>query len=226
MAAPKRTKHERERDLEIISELYLRGWTQRRIAARIGVSHTQINRDLKTIQKRWMDSSVRNFDDARAEELARIDELERTYWKEWERSREDKVTVKTRKQAKDAPKSDGWSKDENDEKSTIRTADHTEIVEHRLGDPRYLEGVRWCIGERVKLLGLAAPIQTKMELTGRDGGPVQTEDLGEGKSLRLVYYDMPTDQRQRVNDILEEARQLGGAASVDNDNDTRRTEGE
>ena len=84
MAAPKRTSFEREKDLLEISRLYLTGVTQTDIAARLGVSQQQISYDLKALQKRWLAASLAHVDDAKARELAKIDQLEREYWKAWE----------------------------------------------------------------------------------------------------------------------------------------------
>jgi hypothetical protein len=44
-------------------------------------------------------------------------------------------------------------------------------------DPRFLTGVQWCIDRRCKLLGLDAP--SRSELSGKDGGPIETKDVSE-----------------------------------------------
>lgn len=138
MAAPKRTKAQREYDLQEISQLYLQGWIQIKIVDYLSanrdynVSQVTISRDIKTIQQRWLESSVRDFDEARAAELAKIDNLEIANWSQFEVSKE----------------------------STKGT-----------GDPRFLQGVQWCIDRRCKLLGLDAP--TKQEITGKDGAPLK-----------------------------------------------------
>jgi hypothetical protein len=52
------------------------------------------------------------------------------------------------------------------------------------GDPRFLAGIQWCIEQRCKILGLLAAV--KNELTGKDGGPVQTE-------IVIRYADVDTN---------------------------------
>lgn len=62
MAAPKRTTAQRESDLRIISELYLKGWYQADIGKKLGLSQKQISYDLSDIQKRWQTSTLLNSD--------------------------------------------------------------------------------------------------------------------------------------------------------------------
>jgi hypothetical protein len=98
---------------------------------------------------------VRDFDQAITEELARIDQLEREAWGEWERSK----TVREKSKTTKAQRQKG-------DESTAQLE-----REGRLGDPRYLERVAWCIERRIKLLGLDAP--ERRELSGPGGGPIQ-----------------------------------------------------
>src|SRR5260370_35991051 len=80
MATKSRTPMERERDLRETAALYLRGLTHQEIAQRLKVSRQQIGYDLKVLQKRWQESTMADFNAKQAAELARADELERTYW--------------------------------------------------------------------------------------------------------------------------------------------------
>lgn len=71
-----------------VAELSLKGWTQPAIAAELGVSQSTVSTDLKAIEQDWRDSTLRDFDLARAVELQKLDCLERELWDEWRRSRE------------------------------------------------------------------------------------------------------------------------------------------
>ena len=84
MAASKRTRDQRERDLATIAKLYCEGQLQVDIAAKLGVSQSQISYDLRVIRGRWQRSAIRDFDTHRAEELAKVDNLEVKYWGAWE----------------------------------------------------------------------------------------------------------------------------------------------
>jgi len=81
---PKRTRDQRERDLATVAKLYCEGWLQVDIGVKLGVSQSQISYDLRIIRGRWQRSAIRDFDAHRAEELAKIDNLEVEYWKSWE----------------------------------------------------------------------------------------------------------------------------------------------
>jgi len=88
--AIRRKKHARENDLLRESELYLKGTKQAEIAEIIGISQQSVSADLRCLQKRWQDSALVEIDAHRGKELAKIDELERTFWLRYEAS--DKTT--------------------------------------------------------------------------------------------------------------------------------------
>ena len=151
MAAPKRTKAQREYDLSRISALYLKGHTQAAIGEALGLTQPIVSRDLATIQKRWEEQSTIDLDAARRRELARIDELEREYWVAWRRSLEQVTKTKTKRNHM------------GDEAIVMR--------EETSGNPAFLAGVQNCIDQRCKLLGLYAA--TKAVVSGDKDNPVQ-----------------------------------------------------
>lgn len=152
----------REAHLEQIAARYLKGETQTAIAAAIGLTQQTVSNDLKTLQKRWQQSALIAIDERKGEELARIDQLEREYWQAWERSQQPTETQSTRMVT------GGILTGERNEASLRR--------EGQTGDPRYLTGVQWCIEQRVKILGLAAPI--KQDVTS-NGKPIERMDSDE-----------------------------------------------
>jgi transcriptional regulator with XRE-family HTH domain len=156
MRGPRRSKIQRTKDLEEIARRYLRGETQVQIAEAIGVTQRQISYDLKKIREAWIASSVRDFDEIVAGQLARIDELERTYWQAWIDSGgiRKRTTVKGR--------GSGGREQPDNLEQIVTTEDSP-------GDPRFLAGVQWCIAERSKLLGAYA--LTRQEVTS-DAGPL------------------------------------------------------
>lgn len=153
MAAHKRTKDERERDLARLSEQYLRGVPQWKIAEMFGVSQQQVSRDLRELRRRWLQSSQANMDELIARELAKIDNLEAENWTAWERSfgEHRKDTVKF----VGSPPGDV---EDGDRPGTEKVATERKTVTEELaGDPRFLQGIDRCIERRCKLLGLEAP---------------------------------------------------------------------
>ncbi len=118
-----------------VADLYLQGWPQMEIAAHLGCAQTTVSGDLRRVRQEWRESSVRDFDEARAIELKKIDRVEREAWAAWERSQQPAQSAHT-----------------TDEPNQRRTRRH---VKNQYGDPRFLEQVNKCIGMRCTLLGLS-----------------------------------------------------------------------
>lgn len=135
-----------------MADLYLQGWLQTDIAEEVGVSDATVSRDLKALQSEWLASALVDFNEAKSQELAKIDRLEREYWQAWERSCENAETVTK----------EGGPSGVDKVKQTSKG---------QAGDPRFLAGVQWCIERRCKILGVDAP--NRHELTGKDGGPIR-----------------------------------------------------
>jgi hypothetical protein len=125
-----------------VAGLFLQGVRrQGELAQRLGVERSTISRDLKVLHARWKEAAVRDLDAAKGQELERIDRLEREYWDAWQASQNERQTSTTEQTTDD----DGQRL-----KASLRKVAQT-------GDPRYLEGVRWCIQKRCELLGLDDP---------------------------------------------------------------------
>jgi len=147
MAAKTRTPLERERDLRETAALYLRGLTHQEIAQRLNISRQQVGYDLKVLQRRWRESAVADFNAKKAAELARMDELERTYWEAWERSCQAReITTQERIQGGET-EADGGRR-----KAGVRK-------EQRDGNPEFLRGVERCIEMRCKIIGAFAALK-------------------------------------------------------------------
>ena len=137
------------RDRRRIAEMYLHGVLQADIADELHIDQSTVSRDLKALQDEWRASSLIDIDEAKARELARIDELERTYWDGWRRSKEDAEIERTR--ATETQR-DGKRYEAGTEKRG------------QAGDPRFLQGVGWCIERRCKLVGIDAPEKQEIRL--------------------------------------------------------------
>ncbi len=161
MAANKRTLIQIEDDRREIASLYLQGKTQQAIAERLNMTRQMVGYDLKAIQRRWREDTSRNLDEDKARELAKLDELERTHWQAWEDSLEQFTTETTSRAVAGGGAGGGVT-----ERAAIRR-------EGKQGNPTYLRSVIDCIDRRCKLLGLDSP--QKLEHSGVDGGPIQTD---------------------------------------------------
>jgi predicted transcriptional regulator len=120
-----------------VAELYLRAWTQQRIAEQLGISQTTVCFDLQKIRKHWRESAVRDFDLARAEELQKLEHIEREAYEAWEQSKKPAQSAVVNGEAS--------------------TAQAKKTIKNRHGDPRMLEILLKCSAERRKMLGLDAP---------------------------------------------------------------------
>jgi len=175
MATNKQTLPAAERRPKVAT-LYLKGWNQTSIAQQFGVTQATISKDLKAIRKEWLESSIRDFDTLKEQELKRIDVLEREYWKQYEASQDAKET--TSKEAIDI----GGKK-----RHKVRTTST-----QRDGDPRYLQGIQWCIEQRCKILGIyeASKINVKVD----DWKTAVIEDLRNGQlspeEVRELWPDL------------------------------------
>jgi transposase-like protein len=121
-----------------IASLYLQGQYQSQIAQQLGVTQQQISYDLKALQKAWLASALRDFDAAKAQELAKIDECERAYWAGWERSCQEREVTTTKRVRGDVPRTESSRRRETP-----------------AGDVRFLDGVMRCIHQRCDILGLS-----------------------------------------------------------------------
>lgn len=190
MPAHKRTPFQIENDRQKVTSLYIRGKTQADIAQEIGVSREQIAYDLKVIQQRWRQDTARDLDADKARELAKIDELERTYWQAWESSLAEKTTT--------SAKRIGAGADGVVTETTLKR-------ELRDGNPAFLEGVLKCIERRSRLLGLDAPVKT--ELKGSVEFHRSDIDLSDASDEQL---DAIIEQAEAIQ---EAKRITGGYAS-------------
>lgn len=177
MAAPKRSSIQRENDLPKIAKQYLQGIPQARIAKELGISQPQICADLKVIRSRWRESSIRDFDVAKSEELAKIDLVETQAWEAWEESKKLKTT--TTKKTGTTPKGDVDLIDRKAEK--------------QVGNPVFLNVVMSCITKRCQIMGLdselkAADLNAAIGAVIRAGFKVESaiEDTAERDETEVV----------------------------------------
>ena len=127
--------------------MYLQGWLQVDIADELGLDQSTISRDLQHLHKEWQQSALIDFDEAKAQELAKVDRLEREYWVAWKHSQKDTETMRQ----------EGTKKGDSIEPEKL-----IKIAKGQVGDPRFLNGVQWCINKRCEILGLDAMAQSQI----------------------------------------------------------------
>lgn len=143
---PKRTKQEHARDLQFIQDLYMKGKTHWQIAQALNARYypenpldrRMVSYDIQKLIEEWKKRFTTEIAERKSIELEKIDNLEREYWDAWERSKDPAKTA------------------------TQRAGDITQTVKDQDGDPRFLQGVQWCIERRIKLFGLDEPSKAKV----------------------------------------------------------------
>lgn len=146
MAANKRSKIQRDRDRQTISELLLKGWTHQRIADLLEVDRSMVTKDAKAIRAGWKAEALEDTDIYVRAELHRIAMLEAEYWDAWQRSQQDKQTT-VQERLSSLIESDSSDGSGGRSKVLLRK-------EQRTGELAALNGIVKCIELRSKLLGL------------------------------------------------------------------------
>ena len=132
-----------------VSDLYLKGWYQSQIAAELGFTQQQISKDLKAIHEQWIKENVHNIDILKQRELSKIDNMEREYWLAWEKSKED--------YQQKIIKAKGTGAKDPEGKQKVNAVENTTKNMIVYGDPRFLQGIQWCIERRCLIMGIDAP---------------------------------------------------------------------
>lgn len=124
----------------VIRGMYLTGKPLAAIAEKTGLTRVTVSKHISSLRKEWLAESREDHADHIAKELAKLDHLEATYWDAWEKSKAAKVRISTKEQG-----------------DPMVLVEKLRSRENCVGQSQFLEGVRWCIDRRSKLLGLDAP---------------------------------------------------------------------
>jgi len=188
----------KEARLEVVGQLYKRGYSYAEIArettSRLNperpYSKQTIFLDCQLLLKQWKEERVQNVDDAIQKELAIIDDIIKQLWIAWDKSVLDQELRSSKKKG-EISKGDS---------AKITTKEIEEAVKSEInyGDVRYISEIRANLIERRKLLGLYSP--EKKELTGSNGGAIQTENkttilyekLSDSTLQELINASTPT----------------------------------
>ena len=150
--------------LDIISELYKRGYSYRdirdEVMARLDLpsySLRTVSKDVNKLLEEWRETRIDNTDLALQLELERLDSIVKEAWAAWEKSKTDYERKKAKQQG--IP---GNSEEENSIITVKLEQQKEEVICY--GDPRYLDIIHKALIERRKLLGLYAP--EKKDISG------------------------------------------------------------
>lgn len=201
----RRTSEERERDRVLIARMYLRGKSQHEMMITLNamypekpIDHIDVHHDLQEIRKAWLQSTIVDFNMAKAKELARLDEAEREAWEAWERSKEKHVRI----EYDVGDDQVAFSKDVI--VPVHRTRKH-KVIEATVGDIKYLEMVERMIKMRCDILGLfqAQKIQVDWRVEALQSGlDESTIDAVKEKTVQTLLQAI--EQAAKENDLIKE----------------------
>lgn len=209
MSNRKRANGKHEMDKVDIARLHLEGYSVKEIAVWIN-EHREyslalgtIYSDLREIRAEWQESYLRDFDAAKAKELARLDKLEREYWEAWERSQSDKEMSESESTT---------DEHENKAGATVQSYSRRKAkrkTEARDGDDKFLAGVERCITLRAKLLGLDEP--KTVNINWRDRAREEGIDPDKFKEnlvdqfVEAAQKGVKKEENSKVEKIVEKA---------------------
>jgi len=148
-----------------VAGMYVKGYSQHEIALALGVSQPTVSLELKALRDEWVSDRKASFDEKMAEELAKIDHIEKVAWEAWERSCKPKELLLSRTESVPQlpPREDGLGPKREKVKGRVigeptpvvvlKTVEEKKLA-GQVGDDRFLGRVSWCIETRCKLLGL------------------------------------------------------------------------
>ena len=159
-----RTKLEKAEHQARVADLYNQGRPLMKIAAEVGIGLGTVCRHLEALQKAWLESSLEDFDQAKARELARIDLVEREMWEAWFESKKES-TITSAKTDEGGKVASAVSTDDKGHKHTEhvvvplkKTSTSIKRIK-RTGNPDYMASIQWCIETRCKIRGFFAPVK-------------------------------------------------------------------
>ena len=145
------TRHSEQRlsDRSKLAGLYLHGVSTTEMAVRVGLTRRTVQAELVAIRDDWKGRTQIDFVSAIAQQLDRVDLVEKYACEGWERS----LTRKT-VETKQAVRTVSGQVD----RATVR-------AETGNGDPAFLARMSWCIEQRCRILGLEKPREVTIQGT-------------------------------------------------------------
>lgn len=200
-----RNKRERERDLTLIAHMYVRGKPRPMILEAVNsnyppdklLSTGTISRDLEEIRHRWIKSSLIDFNEAKARELAKWDALEAAYWDAWENSLKD-AEIHTIEQSTSQMPMDGDVFDLHGSKDKlVRTG--------KEGNPAFLQGIERCLNARSRILGLFSAEQFNVDWREEARAFGWSRDTADGVKDQVVGILMQSITKSKGTMALKES---------------------
>jgi len=204
----KRTKEQQQYDMRYCSEMFLKGYTYRDVAAALNkhnaergmdytITHVNVFRDVRLALIEWKKARLENINDYVALELEKLDKIEVEAWEAWEKSKTGKLKDKSRNSKK--PNKLDAEVNEPDYYGYSETTKETSA-----GNPKFMDILLNVQQRRAKLLGFDAP--AKIDLSG-------SIDRGADERPKYNVSDIPKDLLFNLVDKLQNAEAARIAAT-------------
>lgn len=183
MGGGKRTLEQKEADMILVTDLFIRGYSYRQIASRLNddleergldyrVSHTTIAKDLNKLLVEWKKERFNDIDAYISAELKKLERIESELWEAWELSK----GAKRKTKIKGGEITDSGARGGQLNERTLETT---------TGNPKYLDLILNVQQRRAKLLGYDAPI--KMDIH-------KTSDPRHVEEQEYHFEDIPEEE--------------------------------
>lgn len=136
-----------------VAQLYLKGYSQGMIAEETKVSAQTVAKDLKVVMESWVKESRLAFEERKAKELAKIDQVEQLAHRGWEASIERQEVHRSLKKTVRQQVRDSENKVVGHKMVPVEQVEET-VVKGQSGDPRFLDIISHCVEMRLRILGL------------------------------------------------------------------------
>lgn len=193
-----------------IAELYLQGKSQWQISKIVqpNVSQVVISKEMKAIREEWLKATVAAFDEAKAKELAKIDHVEEVAWERFWlscKNAEEKTTYKEKNlKPKKLPKvkNSGGKKlpaqpkepeGEYEFEMVVTKEKVSKLVKGQVGDPRWIDQVKWAIEMRCKILAIVKPPEVN----------AQVNVFNIGDVLDSIPVEVPDKAAERIAQVRQ-----------------------
>ena len=170
------------RELRAI-ELAVQGWSQRRIAAELGVSQPAVSKILRRVEDRVLEELVVEGERQKARQTLRLDHVYTESMRAWEQSKAD-TTRRRQRQTQAGTDRAG---------TTVAEL----ITATQCGDPRFLEQGRRALADQRALWGLDAPQKLDVRATRNPFDELSEEALSAllGQQRQLLAAGDPGDAK-------------------------------
>lgn len=158
------------------------------------VSRQAIQNDIKAIEEQWKKETLFDFNAARNRVLQEIAYLKETYWKEYRKSEQPKIT-RTTEATVDEEDLESLLQSGEDISNPTRIKKAITREERGTGNPAFLQGIERLIERECRITGIDAP--NKMALTNTKGEDVDDARKAVQAALQsLVQVEVEPEDEQ------------------------------